>query len=132
MDEVIPMRILLADNHPKVQLALRVLLEQQSGYEVVGEAGDVVDLLIQLSVICPDLLLLAWELPGPTSIELLPAIRRICPTLPIIAISERLEAHRAALEAGADAFVSKGDPPDRLLAAIARCRQSQHLRWQQV
>jgi DNA-binding NarL/FixJ family response regulator len=132
MDEVIPMRILLADSHPKVQLALRVLLEQQSGYEVVGAAGDVVDLLIQLSVTCPDLLLLAWELPGPASIELLPAIHRICPTLPIIAISERLEARHVALEAGADAFVSKGDPPDRLLAAIAICSQGHHLQWQQA
>jgi DNA-binding NarL/FixJ family response regulator len=36
----------------------------------------------------------------------------------VIALSGRSEARLAALSAGADAFVSKGDPPERLLAAI--------------
>jgi DNA-binding NarL/FixJ family response regulator len=36
----------------------------------------------------------------------------------IIALSSRPGARPLALAAGADVFVSKGDPPDRLLAAI--------------
>jgi DNA-binding NarL/FixJ family response regulator len=120
------MRILIADDQPKVRFALRVLLERQSGLEVVGEAADIGDLLIQLSVTCPDLVLLGWELPGRSDIDLLPAIRRICPKLPIIALSGRLEARQIALSAGVDAFVSKSDPPERLLGAIECCSQDPH------
>jgi hypothetical protein len=39
----------------------------------------------------------------------------------VIVLSGRVLARKAALAAGADAFVSKGDPPERLLAAIDDC-----------
>ena len=120
------MRILIADDQAKVRFALRVLLERQPGLQVVGEAADIGDLLIQLSITCPDLLLLAWELPGTNEIDLLPGIRRLCPKLPVIALSGRLEARQLALAAGVDAFVSKSDPPERLLAAIECCNQDTH------
>lgn len=116
------MRILLADGQAKVRFALRVLLERQSEYKVVGEAVDAEDLLIQAALTCPDVVLLGWELSDRTPIELLPALRRLCPMLPVIALSGRLRARQAALAAGADAFVSKADPPERLLAAISEAR----------
>ena len=115
------MRILLADDQPKVRFALRVLLKRQSGIQVVGEAIDAQDLLEQTARDCPDLILLGWELPGRSISELLPSLRSLCPSLSIIALSGRLEARQVALDGGADAFVSKSDPPDRLLAAIQAC-----------
>jgi DNA-binding NarL/FixJ family response regulator len=115
------MRILVADDQPKVRFALRVLLERQSGLEVISEAADAVDLLVQAMNACPDLVLLAWDLPGLAELDLVPALRRVCPAVVIIALSGRSEARRAALEGGVDAFVSKGDPPDGLLATIADC-----------
>jgi DNA-binding NarL/FixJ family response regulator len=114
------MRILVADDQPKVRFALRVLLERQPGLKVVGEAADAGDLLAQMETACPDLVLLAWELPG-LAVDLLTALRRVCPDLFVIALSGRLEVRRAALDAGADAFVYKCDPPERLLTAIADC-----------
>jgi DNA-binding NarL/FixJ family response regulator len=115
------MRILLADDQPKGRFALRVLLERQSGLRVVGEALDAQDLLEQAEQICPDLVLLGWELPGRSSSNLLSALKNACPCLSVIALSGRLEARQVALNGGADAFVSKSDPPDRLLAAIQAC-----------
>lgn len=115
------MRILLADDQPQVRFALRVLLERQPGLTVVGEAADAETLLSQAGAVCPDLVLLGWELPGPAMNGLLLALRETCPKVLVIALSGRLEAHQAALSAGADAFVSKSDPPERLLAAIAGC-----------
>jgi len=113
------MRILLSDDQPKVRFALRVLLERQPGVEIVGEAIAADDLLAQARTIRPDLVLLGWELPGLSATRSLSALRRACPDLYVIALSGRPEARRAALAAGADAFVSKGDPPERLLAAIS-------------
>jgi DNA-binding NarL/FixJ family response regulator len=111
---------LLADDQPKVRFALRVLLERRSGFEVVGEAVDADDVLAKVRTTGPDLILLEWELPGPVGADLLSALRGICPGLFIVALSGRPEARRAALAAGADAFVSKAEPPERLLATIAR------------
>ncbi len=122
------MRILLADNQPKVRFALRVLLKRQSGLQVVGEAIDAQDLLEQTAQLSPDLILLGWELPGSSTADLLPSLRCVCPSLLIIALSGRLEARQIALDCGADAFISKSDPPDRLLAAIkAYCKEEEDL-----
>jgi DNA-binding NarL/FixJ family response regulator len=116
------MRILLADKQPKVRFALRVLLERQPGLDVVGEAVDWKDLLCQVRRTNPDLVLLGWELPDLGRGGLLCALREACPNLLVIALSGRPEARRAALRAGADAFVSKSDPPERLLTAVSTCR----------
>ena len=55
--------------------------------------------------------------------ELLSALRKRCPDLPVIALSGQPEVRRAALAAGADAFVGKADPPERLLVAIRSVNQ---------
>ena len=68
------MRILLADDQPKVRFALRALLEQQPGLKVVGEAVNADDLVTQTQESCPDVLLLDWELPGLAANEFLPAL----------------------------------------------------------
>ena len=112
------MRILLADGQSKVRFALRVLLERQPGVVVVGEAADAEDLLGQTEEICPDMVLLAWELPGLVPSDDLAILREACPELCVVALSGRPEARHQAQEAGIDAFVSKADPPERLLAVI--------------
>jgi DNA-binding NarL/FixJ family response regulator len=120
------MRILVADDQTKVRFALRVLLRRQLGLETVDEAIDAVEVLVQAMNACPDLVLLAWDLPGLQDLDLVPALRRICPDVDIIAMSGRSEARKAALDAGVDAFVSKGEPPERLLAAIQDRQLSIH------
>jgi DNA-binding NarL/FixJ family response regulator len=119
------MRILLADTQAKVRFALRVLLERQAGLQVIGEVMNPEELLACTAVECPDVVLLDWELAGPAAPSLLRTLRSDCSEMAVIALSGRLEARRAALAAGADAFVSKGDPPERLLEAIALCRRSE-------
>lgn len=117
------MRILLADGQPQVRFGLRVLLERQLGFEVVGEAVNVADMLAQMETNCPDLVLLDWELPGLAAVDSLSTLRQVCPSLLVTVLSGRMGTRRAALAAGADAFVSKSDPPERLLAAINDCRR---------
>jgi DNA-binding NarL/FixJ family response regulator len=124
------MRVMMADDESAVCSALRLLLEQEPGVSIVGETPQADELLAQVASNCPDLLLLDWELPGRRAgcggrsrRGLLHALHLACPQLKVIVLSGRPEAHCAALAAGADAFVSKGDPPEHLLAAIARCRR---------
>jgi DNA-binding NarL/FixJ family response regulator len=113
------MRILLADHESNVRYGLRVLLEERSEFEVVGEAVDAEDLLAQIEASCPDLVLLSWELPGLAGADLLPALRSVCDDLYVIVLSGRPEARQAILDARANAFISKVESPEQLLAAIA-------------
>ena len=110
--------ILIADDQPQVRRALRLLLEQELGANVVGEAGETKALLAQAATTHPDLVLLDWGLPGMAAEDLLIALRQTCTELTVIVLSGQPEAEESALAAGADAFVSKADPPEKLLAAI--------------
>ena len=117
---VASMRILIADQQPRVRFALRVLLKREPGLEVVGEAVNADELLAQTAAISPDLVLLGWELPHLTP-GVLSTLRQACPALAVVALSGRPEARGTALEAGVNGFVSKTDLPERLLAAIHKC-----------
>jgi DNA-binding NarL/FixJ family response regulator len=112
------MRIILADDQAKVRSALRLLLEQEPGMDVVGEVAEAEALAIEVKDAHPDLVLLDWELPGLVANGRFIALCSYHPELKVIALSGRPEARRAALAAGADAFVSKGDPPERLLRTL--------------
>ena len=63
-----------------------------------------------------------WELPGLQSGALAATVfstlNAYCPNVKIIVLSGRPEAGRPALAAGASSFVSKADPPERLLEAL--------------
>ena len=119
------MRIILADNQPKVRLALQLLLGQEEEISVVGEAANAEGLFAQIEKTHPDLVLLDWDLPGVPMVDLLSALNNTYPALSVIALSWRLEMEYAALDAGADAFVSKADPPEQLLAAISSLNRAE-------
>ena len=112
------MRIFLVDDQVQVRLALRKLLKHRLNLQVVGEAVDTRSLWVELESACPDLVLVDWSDLGPRPAEMLPALRARYPHLLVIVMSGKLEVRQAALAAGADAFVSKADPPDQLLTAL--------------
>lgn len=112
------MRVLLADDRVKVRSALRLYLEQEPGIQIVGEAADTTGLLLAMTNKAPDLVLLDWELPGLPAAQLLRLLRYERPSLKVIAMSSRPEAREAALEARANAFISKGASPERVLKIL--------------
>jgi DNA-binding NarL/FixJ family response regulator len=122
------MRVLVADDQATVRSALRWLLKEQPGFHVVGEVIKGEKLLDQAAAVQPDLVLLDWELCGLSPAlnraagqgrrRLLDSLHALKSRPKVIVLSSRPEMHQAALDAGADAFVSKGDPPARLLAIL--------------
>jgi DNA-binding NarL/FixJ family response regulator len=111
-------RVLLVDDQAKVRSALRLLLEQEPDLKVVGETAGVTHLTAQIAELHPDLILLDWELRHTPHNGLMSALRSLFPDVKVVALSARPEARRAALEAGADAFVSKVDGPKALLTTL--------------
>lgn len=118
------MRILVADNQSSARLALCALLEQQSGWQVVGEVISADKLMSQIEDTNPDIVLLDWGLPGLEADQLVPFLREKCTNISVIVLSSRPEMRSEALAVGANAFVSKADSPDKLLRAISSINQN--------
>jgi DNA-binding NarL/FixJ family response regulator len=126
------MRVFLADDQAGLHSALRLLLEQEPGMELVGEATNADGLLSSVLATRPDLLLLDWELPELRATDggrrLLAALHARLPALHVVVLSGRPESNRSALAAGADSFVSKADPPENLLSTLRSARDGVYRR----
>jgi DNA-binding NarL/FixJ family response regulator len=114
------MRVLVADGHPEVRWALRTVVGEEPGLTMAGEVSDAEQLVQQARTLRPDIILLEWELPGQPGEDLLAALGSTSHGVRVIVLSRHPEAKRAALAAGADAFVSKADGPQEFLAALRR------------
>ena len=112
------MRTLVADEQSRVRSALRLLLEQNSDYEVVDEATEAVELVEKVEREAIELVVFDWRLPGLEGEELIRQLRQSAQNIMIVVLSGRPEVRQMALDAGADAFVSKADPPEELLSAL--------------
>jgi len=115
------MRILIADNQSKVRFALSVLLQEQQGWIIIGNAVNAGDVLAKVISLKPDVLLLDWDLPGLHHADLLGAVRRLSDSILIISISANPEVRQEVLTLGADFFVSKIDSPQLLIEIFRDC-----------
>ena len=68
----------------------------------------------------PDIVLMDARMPEMDGIEATRIIKAKTEHTPVIVLSMYLEYQGAALTAGADAFITKGDPPERLLEALTK------------
>jgi len=118
------LRIILADGRPKVRSAIKFMLEQDGGIVVSTEVTNVKELLDQVGLSCPSAILLDCDLPGLKVTEFMPKLRSLCPQVRVVAMCGRPEMEEAALSAGADAFVCKTEPPEKLLAVLKACLET--------
>jgi DNA-binding NarL/FixJ family response regulator len=116
------MRVMLADGEQQVRCALRVLLTVDMGMQVVGEAVDAADLLPELQASRPDVLVVDWGLLSAEAARTVTSLRAINPHLQVITMSGQAETRQHALAAGANAFVSKADSPERMIDALRATR----------
>jgi DNA-binding NarL/FixJ family response regulator len=112
------LRAYIADDEAEVREALRLLLEQKLGCQIVGEAAHTHGLISLVGSAHVDLVVIDWELPGRVDARLLEGLRQLASRPRIIVCSSYPDLKEAALAAGADAFAGKGDPPELLLAVI--------------
>jgi two-component system KDP operon response regulator KdpE len=123
-----PLRVLVVDDEPAIHRFLRASLESQ-GY-VVAEAADGASALQVVRRNAADLVVLDLGLPDMDGLDVVRKIRESGATLPIIILSSRENesAKVAALDLGADDYVTKPFGVDELLARI---RMAQRHRLQQ-
>lgn len=107
-------RVYLADSQPDERLAFRLLLQDMQ-MQVVGEAADWPTALAEAPATRPDMLMVDWGLVADGSGASLAELRLACHAAVVIVLISHLNAReQAALSAGADAFISKGETSDRV------------------
>ena len=107
-------RVFLADALTEERSALRLMLLDLN-MEIAGESADWSTTLVQAPISRTDMLLVDWDLlPSEPSVAV-EGLRKACPAALVIVLISHLDARQqAALSAGADAFISKGETPDRV------------------
>ena len=115
-------RVYIADAKPEERSALCLLIFDLK-MDLAGEAADWLTTLAQVPISRTDILLVEWELLPSEPGVALGELRKACPAALVIVLISHLDARQqAALSAGADAFISKGESPERLaerLRAVA-------------
>jgi two-component system, LytTR family, response regulator AlgR len=116
------MKVLIVDDEPLARARLRELLAEQSGIEVIGEAGDGHAALHACAEHAPDLVLLDIVMPGIDGLETARHLAAFEPR-PAVVFCTAFDAHAlSAFDAAAIDYLVKPVRPERLAAALERVR----------
>ncbi|MCS7188100.1 MAG: response regulator transcription factor, partial [Armatimonadota bacterium] len=76
--------VIICDGQPLFRLGLRVVIEQQEGFHIVGEASDANELLKILARSVPKILILDMSIARQENFQLLRQIRTLYPAVKIV------------------------------------------------
>ena len=113
-------RTLVADDHTILREGVRLLLDAQPDIEVVGEAADGQEALVQVRALKPDIVLMDIAMPGLNGLEATRTIKHEFPQIHVIALTmyESDEYFFQVLNAGASGYVLKKAASADLVGAI--------------
>lgn len=118
-------RLLIVDDHEIFRRGLRALLEPSSEWQICGEAVDGLDAIEQCKSLSPDIVVLDVSMPRLNGLEAARAIKKEKPDSRIVIITQHdsPQIRSAALEAGAQAFVTKSAVGSELVTALRKLIQ---------
>jgi DNA-binding NarL/FixJ family response regulator len=115
-------KVLIADDHAVLRHGLRLILQEDPGLTVVGEAANGTEAVAQALSLTPDVMLMDVEMPDMSGIEATRRIRAACPEthILILTVSDRNKDLLAAFKAGARGYLLKNMEGKEVLTAIHR------------
>jgi DNA-binding NarL/FixJ family response regulator len=115
-----PATFVLADDHQLVREGLRLLLEGQPGFSVVGETSDGLAVAELVTRLKPDVLVVDLVMPGLGGLDVAREVARRAPRTRIVILSMHSSDAFVvqALRSGASAYVLKDSPGAELVQAI--------------
>jgi len=117
-------RVLLADDHQLFREGLGNILNGQPDFEVVGEAGDGLEVFVMARELEPDLILMDVGMPGCNGVEATQRIKEAMPDIIIVMLTVRDEDDNLfeAIKSGAQGYLLKSirswDLVEMLRAAV--------------
>ena len=112
--------VVLADDHKVVRSGLRVLLQSDGRFEVLGEAGSVAGTIDTVLACRPRVLVLDLNMGGESSLDAIPRLRAEAPETQIVVLTmqENPAFARVALRSGAVGYVLKDAADTELMNAV--------------
>ncbi|MFZ5825294.1 MAG: response regulator [Bacillota bacterium] len=113
-------RLLLADDHALLRSGLRMLLESQGDFEVVGETSDGETAVSAAQALNPDLILMDISMPGMDGMEATRRLKTVCPSVKVLVLTMHDDPGylREVLGAGASGYILKKAVDAELVSAI--------------
>jgi DNA-binding NarL/FixJ family response regulator len=113
-------QILLADDHKLVRKGLKVLLEDEPGFSVIGEAENGKEAVRLVKKLLPDVVVMDLAMPKLNGIEAIRSILEANNKISIVVLSMHSEPRfvSGALQAGARGYLLKDSAPEDLVSAV--------------
>lgn len=113
-------RILVADDHPVVRDGLVAMLSTQTDFRVVGQASTGREVVANIKIARPDVVLLDLEMPDLDGVEALRQVTAEHPEVKVLVFTAFDDDERivSAVQAGAQGYLLKGSPRDKVFDAI--------------
>ena len=117
-------RIVLADDHVLLRQGLKRIIDEMAGMEVIGEAGDGLELLSLLKKRTPHMVVLDISMPNLRGLEAIHEIKNAHPEVKILVLTMHKDKEyiHQAVSAGADGYLLKEDADNELFSAIEKIR----------
>lgn len=117
-------KVLIADDHAIVRKGLRQILLDEFPSAMIGEVGDVEELIASVIKSEWDVVICDISMPGRTGVEALHQLKEINPRIPVLMMSMYPEDQYAlrVIKAGASGFLNKFSIHDELIKAIQTVR----------
>jgi NarL family two-component system response regulator YdfI len=122
-------RLLIADDHLIVRQGLRLILETEQGFELIGEAVDGVEAVQLAEQLQPDVILMDLRMPRMDGINAIRQLRIDQPQIAIVILTTYNEDDlmRQGLQAGARGYLLKDTDRSTLFSTIRAAAQGQTL-----
>jgi NarL family two-component system response regulator YdfI len=124
-----PIRLLIADDHLIIRQGLRLILETEQGFEIIGEAADGVEAVLLAKQLKPDVILMDLRMPRMDGISAIRQLRIDQPQIAIVILTTFNEDDlmREGLQAGARGYLLKDTDRATLFSTIRAAAQGQTL-----
>jgi CheY-like chemotaxis protein len=108
------MRILIVDNQSRARLSMKALLNAWYPTSELREATNGYEAVQLVEDFQPDVILMDARMPRMSGLEAVRRVKAKSHSIKIVVLSIYSDLQSKAMEVGADAFVSKGDPPEKI------------------
>ena len=113
-------RVLIADDSPAIRDGLSSLVDSQSGFCVVGTAGDGLEAVEKAKDLRPDVVIMDAQMPRMDGVEATRKIKLDFPAIGILFLSTFADYIKAGRTAGCDGYLTKDCEPKQLYAEVRR------------
>ena len=116
-----PVRVVLVDDADDLRDLIKLVLDREDDFTVVGEAADGRAGIEAAQSHLPDVVLLDIAMPVMDGLQALPQIRKACPATVVVVLSgfgSDSRAAQKALELGAHGFLNKGETQGKLVERL--------------